>query len=384
MTGKRVVVLGGGIGGVVAASEVRRRLGKEHRVVLVDKSGVHVFWPSLLWLQVGLRKPGRIVRDLALLERRGIEVIKAPVSRIEPDRKRVHVDGTVLDADYLVIALGAQLTPLEVPGLAGGALNLYSLDGATEIRQTRRTLREGKLVVLVAATPFKCPAAPYEAAMLLDHDLRKRKMRDRVEVSVYTPEAGPMGSAGPKVSAAVRQLLRARDISYYPNHQIASVEPGAKTLRFSNGASAGYSMLVCVPPHRAPQVVVEAGLTGPSGWVGVDRESMETPFPDVFAIGDVVGIPLTMGLPFPKAGVFAHRQAQAVARTIAARALGKGHEGVFDGRGECFIEVGGGKAGFAHGNFYGEPVPAIKLRRPSRFWHAAKVLFERRWLGRWF
>ena len=384
MAGKTVIVLGGGVGGLVAASELRRRLGKEHQVILVDRDGKHIFWPSLLWLQVGLREPDGIVRSLTLLERKGIQVLQGQVQRIDPVQKVVQVDGKELQADFLVISLGAQLAPESVPGLAQAGHNLYTLAGATAIRDARRDLVEGQLVVLIAKTPYKCPAAPTEAALLLDYDLRKRKLRDRVSVSLYTPEPGPMPVAGPEVSTGVRKLLEERDISYHPQHQITEVSNSAGTLRFANGAEANYDFLVYIPPHVAPTVVREAGLTGESGWVPVNRQSMETRFPGVYAIGDVTGIPLVVGMPLPKAGVFAHREAEAVAQTIAARVSGQGKDGTFDGHGECFVEVGGGKSGFGRGNFYAEPRPEVKFHQPTRYWHAAKVLVEKDWFQRWF
>lgn len=385
MADKTVLILGGGVGGLVTANELRRRLGKEHEVVLVDKEGRHIFWPSLLWLQVGLRKPENIARDLARLEKKGIRVIKGEVERIDPERKVVEVNGIELVADYLVVSLGAQLAPAQIPGLTEAGHNLYSLDGATAIRDARKEFTEGNLTVLVAKTPFKCPAAPYEAAMLLEYDLRKRKVRADVSVAVYSPEPGPMGVAGPEVSAGVRQLVEERDIAYYPQHQVTEVNPATRTLYFSNDAEARFDFLVYIAPHVAPPVVGKAGLTGESGWVPVDRHTMETQFPGVYAIGDVTGVPLSMGLPLPKAGVFAHGEGEAVARTIAAQINGKGQPGTFDGQGECFIEVGGGKAGFGRGNFYADPTPTIKLHQPTRYWHAGKILFEKDWmLRRWF
>ena len=385
MIGKTTVVLGGGVGGLVTASELRKRVGKEHRVILVDREGKHVFWPSLLWLQVGLRKPESIVKDLASLEKKGIEVVKGQVERIDPDRKVIEVDGTELEADYLVISLGAQLAPENIRGLEEAGHNLYSLNGATQIRDSRKDVSTGTLAILVAGTPFKCPAAPYEAAMLLEHDLRKRKVRDGVSIALYSPEPGPMGVAGPEVSAGVRQLVEERDIDYYPKHQVTGIDPETKTMSFSNGVETRFDFLVYIPPHVAPPVVTEAGLTGQSGWVPVDRNTMETQFSGVYAIGDVTGIPLAMGLPLPKAGVFAHGEGEAVARTIAQKITGKGRVGSFDGQGECFVEVGGGKAGFGRGNFYAEPNPTIRLHEPTRYWHAGKVLFEKDWmLRRWF
>ena len=163
MAGKTIVILGGGVGGLVTANELRERLGKEHRVILVDREGRHIFWPSLLWVQVGLRDPDKIVRDLARLEKKGIEVLKGEVESIDPERKTVRVDNAELAADYVVISLGAQLAPEKIPGLAEGGHNLYSLEGATAIRDSLKKVDEGRVVVLTAGIPYKCPAAPYEA-----------------------------------------------------------------------------------------------------------------------------------------------------------------------------------------------------------------------------
>jgi sulfide:quinone oxidoreductase len=378
------MVLGGGVGGLVTASELCKRLGSEHRILLVDRDGRHIFWPSLLWLQVGLRKPEGIFRDLAQLKHKGIEVVKGAVEHIDPIQRSVSVNGSALQADYLVVSLGAELAPEQIPGLTEAGHNLYSLEGATAIRDSRRAIAGGDLVVLVSRVPFKCPATPYEAAMLLEHDLRKRKVPEEIKVSIFTPEPGPMAVTGPEVSAGVRQVVEERGIAYHPQHQVTEVDAVSKTLRFANGVQAHYDFLVYIPPHVAPAVVREAGLTGESGWVPVDRHSMETRFPRVYAIGDVTGIPLGIGMPLPKAGVFAHGEGEAVARTIAAEISGKGKPGTFDGHGECFVEVGGGKAGFGRGNFYAEPRPAVKLHRPTRYWHAGKVLFEKQWFRSWF
>ncbi|MDA0770401.1 MAG: FAD/NAD(P)-binding oxidoreductase [Chloroflexi bacterium] len=377
------IVLGGGVGGLVTARELRKKLGREHRVILIDKEARHIFWPSLLWLQVGLRKPAAIQKDLAPLEKKGIEVIKGEVEAIDPQQKTVRVDGQEFQASYIVVSLGAQLAPEELPGLQEVGHNLYSLEGATAIRDARIGLTSGRLVVLVARMPFKCPAAPYEAAMLLEHDLKKRNVRQNVSVALYTPEAGPMGVAGPTVSAGVRNIVEGRGIEYYPQHQVTSVDGTTGTLRFANDTEAHFDFLAYIPPHIAPPVVRDAGLTGESGWVPVDRHTMETSFQDVYAIGDVTGIPLSMGLPLPKAGVFAHGEGIAVAQTIASKITGRGEAKTFEGNGECFIEIGGGKAGFGKGNFYAEPAPVIKLHQPSWYRHWGKVLFEKYWMWRW-
>ncbi len=388
MTNKTVVVLGGGVGGLTVANELRRRLNKKHNVLVVDKTGTHVFWPSLLWLQVGLRKPQVITKELEKLLKGGIKVLRGRVTSIDPEAMRVGVDGEIIEADHLVVSLGARLAPENVPGLEAAGHNLYSMQGSIAVRDyCSRMGQENqgtRVAVLVAGMPFKCPAAPYEAAMLLAHHARENHPGNQTSISIYSPEAGPMGVAGPAASEGVKAMLAQSGIDYYPKHQIKSVDPSSRMMVFDDGVEESYDFLAYVPPHVVPEVVCEAGLAEGGAWISVDRESMETRFPEVFAIGDNTSIPLEMGLPLPKAGVFAHRQAQAVAKTIAARINGKGGNGAFDGHGACFVETGGGRAAFGSGNFYALPSPQVRFHQPGRKWHMAKVLFEKRWMKRWF
>jgi sulfide:quinone oxidoreductase len=193
-----------------------------------------------------------------------------------------------------------------------------------------------------------------------------------------------MGVAGPEVSKAVRQMVESKAIHYHPEHQITHANPSARLLKFLSGVEVRYDLLAYVPPHRAPRVAQSAGLVSESGWISVDRNTLETAFPGVYALGDVVAIPLKMGKPLPKAGVFAHSEASVIARNIARQIKGKGKPAIFEGEGECFIETGDGKAGFGRGNFYAEPVPQVKIHPPARRWHTAKILFEKEWLRHWF
>jgi sulfide:quinone oxidoreductase len=382
--GQTVLILGGGVGGLVLANRVRSALPDEHRVVLVERERSFVFAPSLLWLMTGDRTADEISRPLARLERKGIEIVTGEIEKIDVEGREVVVGGRVLGGDYLVIALGAELAPETIPGLAGSGHNFYALGGAESLRDALARFSGGRLVVLTAAPAYKCPAAPYEAAMLLEHACRKRKIRDRTTIDLFAAEPGPMGVAGPDVSNGVREMVEAKGISYHPQHQIAAVDPSKRTLRFQNGVEASFDLLAYVPPHRAPRVVREAGLVGESGWIAVDRHTMTTTHDRVFAIGDVVGIPLAMGKPLPKAGVFAHAEAEAVASNIARAIVGNREPVTFSGEGECFVETGDGKAGFGKGNFYAEPTPQVTLHAPGRRWHAGKLLFEKYWLRRWF
>lgn len=381
MSGQTILILGGGVGGVVAANRLRKRLDRRHRVVLVDREPSFTLAASYLWVMTGDRRGEQISRPLARLERKGIEVVLGEVERVDPERREAVVDGRLLSGDHLIVALGAEFAPDAVPGLAAAGLTFCTLAGAARLREALEATRGGRILVLTAAPAYKCPAAPYEAAMLIDDLLRRRGVRPRVEIELHTAEAVPMGVAGPEVSAAVRAMVEGKRIAYYPEHQITRVEE--RGAHFADGASVDFDLLVYVPPIRPPKALTGSGLVDDTGWVRVNRSTLETRFPRVYALGDVTLIPLAMGKPLPRAGVFAHAQAEVVARNIARVVRGRAPSERFDGHGACFIETGAGQAGFGSGDFYAEPHPVVRLRRPSRLWHAGKVLLERQVLWQW-
>ncbi|HEY7656709.1 MAG TPA: FAD/NAD(P)-binding oxidoreductase [Burkholderiales bacterium] len=378
--GRIALVLGAGLGGMVAAQTLRRLLPESDRVVLVERQARHVFPPSLLWLMVGKRDAESISRPSEHAARPGIEFVRGEVTAIDAAAKTVRVNGRTLHGDALVIALGAEYAPQSIPGLAEGGLCIYTIEGASAIRDALTRFEGGRLAVLTAAPQYKCPAAPYEAALLAESYLRERGRRTNAVIDFYAAEPGPMMVAGPKVSAGVRAMIEARGIVYHPEHQVKNMDAGARRIEFANGRSAAFDLLLYVPPHRAPEVVRAAGLTNDSGWIPVDRHSLATRYPGVYAIGDVAVIGLKMGRPLPKAGVFAHGQAEVVAHNIAREFTGRGAPRRFDGRGLCFVETGGNRAGMGSGNFYAEPLPEVRLRGPALLWHGAKVLYEKYWL----
>lgn len=377
------LILGGGIGGLVAAHRLRKILPEKHRIVLVEREERHVFAPSLLWVMTGQRSAGAISRPLAPLARKGIEILHGNVEAIDPTNRSATVNGKILSADFLIVSLGAEFAPEMVPGLAEAGPTFCTLPGAEAARDAIARFRGGRVVLLTAAPAYKCPAVPYEAAMLLEHALRLRGLRARSEIALYAAEPGPMGVAGPEVSAGVRAMVEGRGIVYYPEHQVGTVDAAARRLRFTNGEEAAYDLLLHVPPLRPPAVIRDSGLTAENGWISVDRQTLATRFERVFAVGDVTSIPLKLGKPLPKAGVFAHAQAEVVARNAAHEITGRGAPTAFDGHGKCFVETGDGRAGFGAGDFYAEPLPRIALHRPTRRWHLGKVLFEKSWLWRW-
>ena len=381
---RTVLVLGAGIGGIVAAETLRKLLPASDRVIVVDRAGQHFFPPSLLWLMVGERNPEEFSRPLNRLLRRGIEFRQGSVTRIDPAQREVEIDGQALRADALVIALGAEYAPETIPGLAEAGRCIYTMEGAAAIRDALARFSGGRIVILTAAPQYKCPAAPYETALLVDDYLHKRGLRGKTTIEFFAAEPRPMFVAGPELGAAVRGMIEARGVAYHPEHQVKEVDAAKRRIVFTNGAATEFDLLFYVPPHRAPAVVREAGLTNESGWVPVDRHTLQTKFENVFALGDITTIPLKMGRPLPKAGVFAHGQAEVVAHNIAHAWTGKGAPRQFAGEGMCFIETGSGRAGIGKGNFYAEPTPQVEMRGPNRFWHMGKILYEKHWLYRRF
>lgn len=390
MVGKTVLILGGGVGGLVSANELRRRLARPHRILVIDRQAKHLHNPSLLWLMIGWREPEQIQADLSRLARKGIEFVQADIEAIDPSHRRVRTSAGEFTGDYLVVALGAQPAPELRPGFAEGAHTPYTLDGATRLREALGEFRGGRVVVAVAGLPYKCPAAPYETAIMIDAYLRGRGLRNQTELEMISSEGMPMGTAGPAMAEAVKSLLAEREIPYRPLTETRAIDAEAKELVLGSGERVPFDLLVAVPPHRAPRVVQEAGLTNGAGWIPANAHTFATSFERVYAIGDVTTIPLPgrfnpdKPLLLPKAGVFAHKQAEVLGHNIAVQITGEGAPRSFDGLGGCFIELGDGRAGYGEGDFYDPEAPAVSLRPPARRWHWVKLLIEKYWLWRWF
>jgi sulfide:quinone oxidoreductase len=384
MADRTVVVLGGGTGGVVVARRLRRLLNPTDRVVVVERNPTYRYAPSFLWVMTGARRPEQVTADLRRLRRRGIEFLQADVLDIDPAQRRVKTSEAELAYDRLVVSLGAELAPDALAGFSEGAHNVYTLEGALHAGTALQRFNGGHVVVLVSRLPYKCPAAPYEAAFLAEALLRQRGVRDRAHIDIYTPEPLPMPTAGPVLGEALRAMLRERGVEFHPESTVERVDTKGGQLVLAGGERVVCNLLLGVPPHQAPQVLRDSGLAGETGFVPVDPATLQTSAEGVFAIGDVTAIPIAGGKFLPKAGVFAHAEADVVARRIAHELAGRPPGATFDGTGACFVELGDGQAAYATGRFYGEGGPQIHLRHPGRRWHAAKVAFEQYWMRRWF
>ncbi len=383
MSDSTTLVLGGGIGGLTAASQLRRLAPADHRIVVIERSQSFAACMSKLWVMTGERKDrGEGERELAKLDGLGIEVVQAEITAIDPAARIVQTTAGAFEGDYICIALGAERDAQAVPGFAEAALNLYEWDGAERIQHALEDFSGGRIAVLIARTPYSCPAAPYEAAFLIDALLRERDVRQQTELALYTPEDLPMLVAGEHVGAALIEMLEERDIELHWEQIAMKIDAAAKRILFEL-EDASFDLLVGVPPHTAPAVLREGNLVDASGWVPVDPQTLETRYEGVFAVGDATAIRLVNGMFLPKAGVFADAQARVVAANIAAALSGKDGATAFSGRGECFIEVGDGLAARASGNFYGLPGPNVLLEPPASAHRRDKEELERTLLALW-
>jgi len=383
MSGKTVVILGAGFGGLAAANELRKRLPSEHKIILVDKNRSFSMGLSNLWLITGERShPSQGEHALDSLKEKGIEYLNDEIISINPSEKHVKTSSALLHADYLVIALGAELAAHEIKGFSEAAYNFYDAYGAYKLQNALHQFLGGTIVILITRTPFKCPAAPYEAAFLIDSVLRKKGIRKHVEIKLYTPEPQPMPVAGLDVGNAIMTMLSERKIHYFPDHVVLKIDAPSKKILFEID-EVEFDILAGVPPHIAPRVVREAELLGPTGWIPVDPKNLQTKFPNLYAIGDITAIRLANGMFLPKAGIFAENQAKVVAENISAEIRGQSGVGEFTGEGYCYLEVGNGLAAYGAGKFYTIPSPSVRLEPPSMQYRKEKEGFEKSRIAEW-
>lgn len=375
----RVLVLGGGFGGIATAVALRERLEPADEVVLVERRPTFVMGLRKNWALVGSSTIGEGERALTTLAARGIRVIAGTVDSIDPASQAAVVDGERLESDALVVALGAQRDPAAIPGFRDHAIDAYDASSSTAGAAAIDAFTGGRVVIGIFGAPYPCPPGPYELALLL----MERFEADRVPggMLVFTPQAGSLPILGTEGCAAFDGRLANAGITFRPKTVATAVEPGAVVT--ADGTRLPFDLLIGVPPHRVPPVVAASGLTGGGPWVPVDRSTLQTSFPGVYAIGDVTAIPLTNGNPLPKAGVFAHAEGEVVAARIADQLAGRQPSATFTGNGMCFLETGRGRATMVAGDFYADP-PAVTLRDESEANFAAKQAFEQDRLTAWF
>lgn len=399
MSRETTVILGGGFGGIAAANTLRGLLdaagaaNETREIVVVDESPRFHVGAGKTWIMLGERTHEEISRPRAALLAQGVRLVEARVEAIDLVRGDVAFSGGALAWGHLVVALGASLDMTKVPGLAEAAHTFYTIDGAERLRLALDAFRGGDVAIVIPRVPFKCPPAPYEAAMLLHDAFARRGLAGAARIAIYTAEGAPMATAGPEMGSFIKGELAARGIAFHPLHAATRVDPAARRIEFGVGGAreAHYDLLIAIPPHEAPKVVRDAGLTNASGWIPVDPRTLRVALPDlpaaagdVYAIGDVTTIPLPgrykpdVALALPKAGVFAEAHGRVVAHQIAARIIGRASTEAFDGNGYCYLETGANRAVKANGAFFATPHPVMQKNAADE----AQLQDKRDWVAR--
>lgn len=373
---ERVVVLGAGFGGLELSTMLSEASAGEIEVTLIDKNDSFVFGFSKLDLMFGREKPDAVRMAYADIAKPGVRVLRETVTAIDPAARRVTTDAGTHDADVLVIALGADYDTGATPGLAEGGNEFYSVAGAERLAGIIPSFAQGHAVIGVCGAPFKCPPAPSECALLLDQELTARRVRDACQISFVIPLPSPVPPS-PEASAALEAAFRERDIDLITGRRVSALDPERRVAVLDDGGELPFDLFLGVPRHRAPDVLIAAGMTE-DGYVPVDSATLETRFPGVYAVGDVA----TAGV--PKAGVFAEGAARIVAQALIARLLGGEEPGPHLGRGTCYIEFGGGQVGSVDIDFLSGPSRTGTFNAPSAGQVAEKEHFGSSRRARWF
>jgi sulfide:quinone oxidoreductase len=314
---KQIVVLGGGSGGVVAATKLARELASEHDVLLVDRRPDHIFMPAFLFMMVGEREPEQITRRLRRLERRGVKVIQDEVVGIDPARQEVALGGGNIHYDYLIVSLGFETLPDLIPGYAEAAHHAWEMEAAMKTRRALEAFDGGRILVGVPLGPYRCPPAPYEAQWMLDSYFKRRGIRDRVTIEYFTRDPEPVGDAHDPV-VWMDAESKARNIRQHYEFVVQSIDPEGKTVNGLYSCKLSYDFLFMIPPHRPARALIDCGLADTETGVRVDYDTLATKWDNVYAIGDCADMPAS------KAGGVAHQEADVVAHNLTVQLTGRG------------------------------------------------------------
>jgi sulfide:quinone oxidoreductase len=370
--GVRALVLGAGFGGLELSSTLSEELGEAVEITIIDKGDAFVFGYSKLDVMFGRKTLDEVRLPYRTFVKPRVRLLQETIVAIDPASRRVTTDAGVHDCDILVVALGADYDLAATPGL-DAANEFYSVVGASALRAVLPTFSKGHAIVGVCGAPYKCPPAPSECALLLHDFLTRRGVRGQCDITMVLPLPSPVPPS-PDTSKALVAAFAERDINFMPNRRVAAVDAGRRVATTDDGAELPYDLFLGVPKHRAPAVVEASGMAE-GGWLPVNPRTLETKYPNVYAIGDVANTGT------PKAGVFAEGAAKAVASSLIARISGKGESHLYGGVGSCYIEFGGDRVDV---DFFSGPKPTGTYHEPSLAQRADKDAFGSTRAARWF
>lgn len=371
----RIAVLGAGFGGLELSTLLSEALGDSVEITLVDKNDSFVFGYSKLDVMFGCAEASAVRLPYKNFTKPGVRMLQQTVTSIDPIKRRVTTDKDTFDADYLVVALGAEYDFAATPGLAD-VTEFYSVGGAEKMRDLLPKFTRGRALIGVCGAPYKCPPAPSECALMLHDYLVTRNVRQNCEIDFVLPLSSPVPPS-PETSRALVEAFDERGIKFHPNKRVASIDAAKKTAILDDGMEMDFDLFFGVPKHRAPLVVLNSGLAE-NGWVTVNPRTLETKLANVYAVGDGANTGT------PKAGVFAEGAAKAVATALIAKIRNVGKAVDYSGFGTCYIEFGGGRIGKVEVDFFSGPKPTGNYYEPSAALRADKEQFGSSRRARWF
>ena len=375
-----VVILGGGFGGLSSANELRNTLpSSKVKITVIDKKDWFMVGFAKLWIINGTRTFENSIGSLNELQKKEINFIKDEILSINLTNKNVETKSQTISFDFLIISMGVVLAPQKIPGLEENGYNLYDHNQLSKIHEKLQSIQSGKIAISIMGMPYKCPPAPFEASLLIDSMLRKRGIRDSVQIDFYSPAPITLPAAGPEVSKQILELVNSEKIVFHNSSKIKSVQD--KKLIFEN-SEADFDLLLAIPPHIAPKIIYDSGLAKEPGFIPIDRDC-KTPFENVFAVGDVTSLTVAENMAVPKAGIFAEGEGITVANNIISKIQSKEETALFDGKGGCFIESGRDTASIIEVDMFTNDKPSTNLTESSSDNLSKKIEFEKERLSKW-
>ena len=375
---QHVLILGAGFAGLELATRLSETLGDAVDVTLLDRNDSFYFGFSKLEVMLGRESSDAVRLPYGDIAKDGVQFRQETVTGIDPVARRVATDAGTHDADFLVVAMGADYDMAATPGLEEGGHEYYTLAGAERLRDALADFGGGRVLVSVLGQPFKCPPAPFEGSFLLHEHFTRQGIRDAVQMATTYPMQRPVPVTG-EVSQMFRDGLASRRIEELPQHLVTSIDPAARVAHLASGETLPYDLFVGIPVHRAPDPLAASGLA-PGGWVPIDQANLRTRFPRVYAAGDVSSGPRTV----PKAGIFAESAALVIADDIAADISGGRPPAPYEASGVCYAEFGDGLVSKVDVNFLRGEAPSAQRHDPSREYAAEKAEFGATRRARWF